>query len=80
MVRTFERKVLRRIYGPIEEKGCWHSRWNSKLYSLYRDLNIMDDVKTRRLGCVGHIIRMEDEIIKKKREILNGKFCNTQDQ
>lgn len=40
----------------------------------------MDDVKTRRLGCVGHIIRMEDEIIKKKREILNGKFCNTQDQ
>ena len=55
MLHTFERKILRRIYGPIQKKGHWHPRWNSEIYSLYKDLNIMDDIKTRRLGWVSHI-------------------------
>jgi len=36
MISTFERKILRRIYGPIQEGGCWHPRWNNELYSLYK--------------------------------------------
>ena len=35
----------------------------------------MDDIKIRRLGWAGHIVRMEDERISKK--VLNGKFHNT---
>ena len=35
----------------------------------------MDSIKIRRLGWVGHIVRMEDECIPKKK-ILNGKFHN----
>jgi hypothetical protein len=35
----------------------------------------MDDIKIRRLGLAGHIIRMEDERTPKK--VLNGKFHNT---
>ena len=35
----------------------------------------MDDIKIRRLGRAGCIIRMENERIKKK--VLNGEFRNT---
>ena len=29
MLNTFERKILRRIYGPTHEGGSWHHRWNN---------------------------------------------------
>lgn len=35
----------------------------------------MEDIKLRRLGQAGHIIRMEDERLSKN--VLNGKFHNT---
>ena len=44
MLRTYERTVLRRIYGPIQEKGHWHRRCNSETYHLYKDINNMDDI------------------------------------
>jgi hypothetical protein len=45
VLNTFERKILQRIYGPIQEGGCWHPRWNSELYSLYKEPNIVEDIK-----------------------------------
>ena len=71
-----ERKILRRIYGRTQEGGRWRPRWNSELYSLYNEPNIEEDVKIRRLGWAGHIIRMEEERIPKKgfkRKLLHHK-------
>jgi hypothetical protein len=56
-----ERKILRRIYGPTYEGGCWRPRWNNELYSLYKEPNIVEDIKIRRLQWAGHVIRMEEE-------------------
>ena len=42
MLQTFERKILRRIYGPTQEEGRWCPRWNNELYMLYKDLNILE--------------------------------------
>jgi hypothetical protein len=42
---------------------------------LEDDQNIVEDIKIRRLGWVGHIIRMEEGRIPKK--VLNRKFHNT---
>jgi len=70
MLNTFERKILRRVYGPTQEGGRWRPRWNSELYSLYNEPNIVEDIKIRRSGWAGHIIRMEEERIPKKG--LNG--------
>jgi len=47
-----------------------------ELYSLYNVPNIVEDIKIRRLGWAGHIIRMEEERIPKKgfkRELLHHK-------
>jgi hypothetical protein len=46
---TFERKILRRIYGPINENGQWRYRYNTELYKLYKDIDIVNDIKLRRL-------------------------------
>ena len=35
-------------------------RWNSELYSLYKEPKIVEDIKNRRLGWAGHIIRLEE--------------------
>jgi hypothetical protein len=66
MIRTFEREILRRINGPIEDKGRRHPRWWSEICNLYKDLNIVDDNKFSRLRWAGHVIRMEDEKIPKR--------------
>jgi hypothetical protein len=42
---------------------------------LYNEPNIVEDIKTRRLGWVGHIIRMEEERIPKR--VLNRNFHTT---
>ena len=55
MLNTFERKILRRIYSPTHEGGCWRPRWNNELYSLYKEPNIVEDIKIRRLEWAGHI-------------------------
>ena len=72
MLCTFERKVLRRIYGPIQDKGRLHPRWNSDIYNLYNYHNIVGDIKIRRLGWAGHIITMEDGRVPKG--FLMGNF------
>jgi hypothetical protein len=40
-----ERKILRRIYGPINENGQWSCRYNRELDELYKDIDIVTDVK-----------------------------------
>jgi hypothetical protein len=39
------REILRRIYGPMQEKVRWHLRWNGEIYNSYKDLNIVDDIQ-----------------------------------
>ena len=74
MPNTFERKILRRIYGPTQEGARWQPRWNSELYSLYSEPDV-EHIKIGRLGWAGHVIRMEQERIAKT--VLNGNFYTT---
>jgi hypothetical protein len=63
---TFERKILRRIYGPIKENGQWRCRYNTELCELYKDIDIVNDVKLRRLQWAGHVITMPEERLPRK--------------
>jgi len=63
MLCTSERKILR-IYGPIQDKNAGVLDGIAK-YILYKDLNIVEDIKIRIVGWAGRFIRMEDERSKK---------------
>ena len=49
---VFERKVLRKIFGPTNENGIWQIKTNQELDKIIKHKNI------QRLGWLGHIERM----------------------
>ncbi|PSN37777.1 hypothetical protein C0J52_15854 [Blattella germanica] len=56
----FERKVLRKIYGPVNDRGIWRIRNNNEIYNLYKEPNIIKVIKANRLRWLGHLHRSED--------------------
>jgi len=59
---VFERKMLRRIYGPICEGATWRSRYKEELYRLYDETDLVTTVRKTRLRWAGHIVRMQDKL------------------
>lgn len=57
---VFERNVLRRIFGPVQEpNGDWRRRYNEELKNLYHEPNIVAVAKSNRLRWAGHVLRMD---------------------
>jgi hypothetical protein len=52
-LEVFERKVLRKIFGPINENGIWRSRYNHELYQLFKETPVSESVKLQRLRWAG---------------------------
>jgi hypothetical protein len=46
---VFERKILKRNYGPICEGAIWRSRYNEELYRLYDETDLVTTVRVTRL-------------------------------
>jgi hypothetical protein len=66
-LRVFERKVLRRIYGPTKEKdGTWRIKSNEELNILTGNKNIINYIKAQRLAWFGYVHRMPDNSMVKK--------------
>lgn len=60
MLHTFERRVLRTIFGPTKDGQFWQIRYNKALYNLCKEPETRVTVKTTKLRWVGHVLRMED--------------------
>ena len=60
LLSIWERKILRRIYGPVCIDGEWRIRSNQELRDLYKKLPIVHELKVRRLSWLGHVERMND--------------------
>jgi hypothetical protein len=67
----FERKILRRIYGPVQDNGRWRFRYK-ELYELYGEPDLVTCIKLKRLQWAGHVQRMEGTRIPKK--VFKAKF------
>jgi hypothetical protein len=63
---TRERKILRRIHGPVVEEGVWRIRSNQEMKELYKDIHIVAEIKEKRLEWIGHVVRMDQGRTVKK--------------
>ncbi|KAL4123073.1 hypothetical protein QTP88_015305 [Uroleucon formosanum] len=63
---TFERKVLRNIYGPKfdAESLTYERRNNQELQELYNRPNIIAYIRSKRLEWFGHVWRADGQVIK----------------
>jgi hypothetical protein len=53
---VFERKVLRKIFGPTKERdGTWRIKTNDELDKLIRYKNIINYIQAQRLIWFGHL-------------------------
>jgi hypothetical protein len=56
----FERKVLRKIFGPTNENGIWLIKNNQELDKIIKHKNIINCIRAQRLGWLYHIGRMQE--------------------
>ena len=62
----FERKILRRIYGPVIDKGEWRIRTNRELYQLYDENDIVRFCKLSTMRWAGHVMRQDDHDLARR--------------
>jgi hypothetical protein len=61
---TWERKMSR-ICGLVVERGIWRIS-DQELRELYKDLDIVPNIKKKRLEWIGHVVGMGQQRIMKK--------------
>jgi hypothetical protein len=58
----FERKILRKIFGPTKESNVlWRIKTNEELDDLIQQQNVVRFIKSERLKWLGHVERMPQE-------------------
>jgi hypothetical protein len=71
-LRIFERKILRKIFGPVQnEGGSWRIRMNHELSKLIGNADIVRFIKSRRIAWLGHVMRMDER--RTPRRVLEWK-------
>jgi hypothetical protein len=71
LLMTWERKVLRKIYGPTKENGCWRIKMNHEIREKFKSPAIISVIKLRSLDWLGHVMRMNETRVARK--ILDDK-------
>jgi hypothetical protein len=59
-------RLLRRIYGPINEGESWRVRTNKETEDILEGADIVKFIKSLRLRWCRHIERMNNERMPKK--------------
>ncbi|CAH2263358.1 jg23663 [Pararge aegeria aegeria] len=54
----FERKVLRRVFGAMQDNGFWRILYNHELYELFKEPNVVKTIKLLRMLWAGHVQSM----------------------
>jgi hypothetical protein len=72
-LNIFEKKVYRRILGPVydNEKENWRILTNIEIYANVKKPTITETIRVHRLHWFGHVQRMEENIIPKRVLYMN---------
>jgi len=72
-MNIFERKVYRRILGPVydKEKENWRILTNKEMYARVKKPTITETIRLNRLRWFGHVQRMEEYRIPKRILYMN---------
>jgi hypothetical protein len=62
----FERKILRRIYGPVMDGRRWQIRTNQELYQQCGENDIVKFCKLSRLRWAGHVTCQDDDDLSRR--------------
>ena len=70
---VFQRKVYRRILGPVydNEKENWRILTNKEIYANVKKPAIIEAIRLNRLHWLGHVQRMEENRIPKRVLYMN---------
>ena len=60
------RKILRKVYGPIQEGDIWRIRNNEELNIFINGEDIVKFIKAQRIRWLGHVKRMEEGALPRK--------------
>lgn len=71
-LRAFERKILRKIFGPVkEDNNVYRVRYN-EIMQLMENEDIVRFIKAQRLRWLGHIKRMDENKTPKRTYVHVG--------
>jgi hypothetical protein len=72
-LNVFERKVYRRILGPVydNEKENWRILTNNEIYASVKKPSIIETIRLNSLRWFGHSQRMEENRIPKRILYMN---------
>ena len=72
-LNIFERKVYRRILGPVydREKENWRILNNKEIYARVKNPTVTETIRLNRLRWFGHVQRMEENRIPKRVLYMN---------
>ena len=59
LLRIFERKILQKICGPIEEGDVWRIRYNAELNRSINGMDIVKFIKAQGVRWLGHVEKIE---------------------
>jgi hypothetical protein len=71
-LRRLERKIIRRICGPVMENNIWRIRNNEEVNELLKGEDTVSFIMSQGLRWLEHVGRMEDNAMPKR--LITGKF------
>lgn len=56
---SWDKKILRRTYGPVGEQGIWSISTNQEMRELYKYQDVLAGFKKKRMEWIGHMVRID---------------------
>jgi hypothetical protein len=56
-LRSFERRILRKVFRPVWDRGEWRIYYNTKSNEVIKGHDIVWFVKAQRIRLLGHLER-----------------------